>query len=443
MALFSTRNSSSVWVLAFLGAAGAALSAQACGGDDGGSSETSGTPTSTTSSQGGAGPSTGGNGNTGGDGGSTSSNSGGGGGGVGGGSSQVDCGLEAQGPVPDLQLTPISTNLDRPVFVTAAPGDNERLFVVEQEGRVRVIVNGVLQGAPFIDISALTDQPGQVDEFGLLSMVFHPDYATNGRFFLFYSDSDASVVSEFARSANDPNVASPGVVQTILNFPGAVGQHYGAMMAFAEDGYLFVSSGDRGDSSTSQDIDDIHGKLLRLDVDDVDTAPPGNLPGGHPLVWNYGLRNSWRFSIDRCTQDLYISDVGGNWEEVNIEPPNTGHRNYGWPIADQGTECTTGTCAVVAHNHNSGDCSIVGGYVYRGTGIPNMNGRYIYGDSCSLRIRSFRWGGGDTVALEEELTDNLNSDGTLQYMTSFGEDNVGNLYVLDLAGGLYRIDAQQ
>ncbi|AKT43970.1 uncharacterized protein CMC5_082080 [Chondromyces crocatus] len=327
--------------------------------------------------------------------------------------------------------------------MTAAPGDDTRLFVVEQRGRIRVIENGTLLDTPFLDISSLIPSMSQADEWGLLGLVFHPEHATNRRFFVFYMQTGGrSIVAEYATSANNPNLAEAAPTQTVLSIEGPVAHHFGGMMAFGRDGYLYVSSGDRGDEARAQNLSSRNGKMLRLDVDNPASAPPGNMPGADSLVWSYGLRNVWRFSFDRCTGDLYMGDVGGAYEEVNIEPHNTGHRNYGWPVADTGTNCSTGTCPVFAVDHNFSDCSMVGGYVYRGSAIPNMNGRYLFGDWCTNRITTLVWTGGTSVEQVEDLRQNLDTANTLVAMSSFGEDNQGNVYVVDLAGALYRIDAE-
>lgn len=379
---------------------------------------------------------------------SSSSSGSGGSGGIGGsggsGGAPIDCGPAASGAAPPLQLTQVASGLSRPVFVTAAPGDDSRLFIVEQRGLIKILMNGAVQATPFLDIDALIPNPSGASEFGLLGLAFHPEYATNRRFFVFFhrASNGHSVVVEYLRSMNNPNVADPNPVQTLLSIAGASNQHYGGMMAFGPDGYLYVSSGDRGTPATGQNINDPRSKMLRIDVNNFPMPPPGNLPGGDPYVWDYGLRNAWRFSFDRCAGNLYIGDVGGVYEEVNVETAGAGHHNYGWPVVDTGTSCAGATCPVWAINHTQGDCSMIAGYVYRGTAIPNMNGRFLHGDWCTNRIRSFVWQGGSTIATEEDLSANLNSTGTIQALSSFGQDNAGNLYVVDLVGAIYRIDAE-
>jgi glucose/arabinose dehydrogenase len=433
MALLLRKRTLYLLTLLPLLGAGAALGGGGCDSDTGAGG--AGTSSPSSSSGGGSTTSAAGGAGAGGAGGST---------GAGG---TIDCGAMASGPAPALRLTQVAAGLRRPLFVAAAPGDNDRLFVVEQAGTIQVVMGGVLQQPPFLDIDALIDNPSGADEWGLLGLAFHPDYAQNRRFFVFYIPSDGdSVVVEYLRSEADPNVAEPSPVQTLLTITGGGGHHYGGMMAFGRDGYLYISSGDRGEGNSAQDLNDQRGKILRMDVDNPGTPPPGNLPNADPLVWDYGLRNPWRFSVDRCNGDIYIGDVGEAYEEINAERGGQGHKNYGWPDNDTGTQCMSGTCPVWAIDHNRSDCSVIAGYVYRGTGIPNMNGRFLHGDWCTNRIRSFAWDGGSAIALEEDLTANLESDALIA-IASFGEDNEGNMYVVDLgdngpSGAVYRIDPE-
>ncbi len=356
---------------------------------------------------------------------------------------------------PALTLTAIATDLDGPLFVGApAGGAPNRLFIVEKPGRIRVRQDGTVLVRPFLDITALTSKGG---EQGLLGLAFHPTYTSNGRFFVYYTDVAGDIViAEYGRSEGDPTVAAPDarrVLRTIDHPPAT--NHNGGTIAFGADGFLYAGLGDGGGGGDpgehGQNIQSKLGKLLRLNVDG-DGPPPGNLPGGDPDVWDYGLRNPFRFSFDRATGDLYIGDVGqGAFEEVDVEPRGQGGRNYGWNITE-GFECfspstgcdTTGiTFPAVAYPHANGtdsqDCSVIGGYVYRGSAIPSLVGRYLYGDLCTGRIRSFVWNGSAAVS-ELELTDALASSATLAVLASFGEDANGEHYVADLAGTVYRID---
>lgn len=393
------------------GAGGASTQATSSGS---GTSSTSGTATTTSSSTGG---------------------------GTGGGA--PECGPVPTDQAPPLKLTQVVRGLSRPLFVSGAPGDTSRLFVLEQQGRIRVVRDGTLVQTPFLNLTAKIDQNiSEEVEHGLLGLAFHPNYADNGRFFVYYIHDDGNTtLEEYARSAN-PEEATPTPVKTLLSLPLYGGQHYGGMLAFGADGYLYVSVGDHSEESAAQNIEDKRGKLLRLDVDNHPAPPPGNLPNGDPHVWDYGLRNAWRFSFDRCSGDIYLGDVGGAFEEINLDPLGRGHQNFGWDTVDTGTACEGGTCPIAAYNHGAVSCSVTGGYVYRGSKIPQLNGRYLYGDWCSNEIWSLVWTG-SAVTLKEDLSANLDTGNTLASVASFGEDSQQNLYVVDLlAGALYRIDPE-
>lgn len=444
------------WVA--LGALGVGLALSACdgggdgGGDPSGTTTTTGTGGSTTT---GTLTGSGGAGGAGGSGGSGT-----------GGSMMVVCDPPV-GQVPPLQLTMVANGLDRPVFVTGDPSDQNRLFVVEQTGAVRIVdaAAGMVLQAPFLDVSSLIPQPGGADEYGLLGMAVHPDYANNGRVFIYYTqDSDnAFVVAEFTRSQGNPDVAEP-TGNVIFSIPEGAnhphyGNHNGGMLAFGPDGYLYIGVGDGGSSGdpngNGQDINKREGKILRIDVNNPTVAPPGNVPGGDPFIWDYGIRNPWRFSFDSCTGDLYIGDVGqGSREEINVEPAGQGNRNYGWNTMEgtlcynppQGCDMTGLTLPVRDYSHQTGDAeSINGGYVYRGNLIPALRGTYFFADYGRGWVRTFVWQNG-TVGEENDLTADLQA-GNLAAMVSFGQDAAGELYIVDLgasanAGGIYRIEPE-
>ncbi len=355
--------------------------------------------------------------------------------------------------VPSLRLTPVVTGLDGPLLALGAPGDAATLYVVEKPGRIRIVEDGVLRDRPFLDVTRLTSSGG---EQGLLGLAFHPDYAANGRFYVDYTDGGgATVVAEYVRRASDPTVAEPDALRILRTIAQPQANHNGGMVAFGADGFLYVALGDGGGAGdpdrNGQNRGSKLGKILRLDVDS-DAPPPGNLAGADPDVWDYGLRNPFRFSFDRLTGDLYIGDVGqGRFEEVDVEPRGQGGRNYGWNLTEgfacfePSSDCdTTGiTFPVVAYPHQNGtgtdDCSVIGGYVYRGGAIPELTGRYFYGDLCTRRIRSFVWNGSTAVSALE-FTSALGSDAAIQSLVSFGEDANGELYVADLAGTVYRFE---
>ena len=354
---------------------------------------------------------------------------------------------------PALALTPLASGLTAPLFISGAPGDAGKLYIVEQGGTIRILENGEVLSRPFLDVSLLTSKGG---EQGLLGLAFHPDYANNRRFYVDYTDVVGdTVIVEYLRNAVDHSLAEPTAVRILRTIDQPAANHNGGMLAFGQDGFLYVALGDGGGGGdpggNGQDRQSKLGKILRVNVDG-DGAPPGNLAGADPDVWDFGLRNPFRFSFDRATGDLYIGDVGQNrFEEVDVEPRGQGGRNYGWNVTE-GFECfqpssgcdQTGiTLPAVAYAHVNGgeveDCSVIGGYVYRGTAIPGLAGRYLYGDLCSRRIRSFVWNGSAAVS-ELELTAALGSEAAIGSLASFGEDLNGELYVADLSGTVFRIE---
>jgi glucose/arabinose dehydrogenase len=406
---------------------------------------------------------------------------------------QPECGA-APGERPALVLTPIVSGLDLPTYVAAAPGDAERLFILEQRGAVRVARGGTLDATPWADLSdrVFTTLPAY-SEYGLLGLAFHPSFASNGRVFIHYSSiavpeanvgEGAGVISEFAL---DPAGAlDPSSERRLLVVEQPEGNHNGGMLAFGPaDGLLYIGLGDGGGQgdprSNGQNLGTWLGKMLRIDVD---TAPAGaeyGIPAGNmtgegvlPEIWSYGLRNPWRFSFDACTADLYIGDVGQNlFEEIDLEPPNAGGRNYGWSVLESSScfndapdeppgprpsftapldSCSSGglTPPIAEYNRLWG-CSLTGGYAYRGHAIPGLRGHYLYADYCTGNFGALRVEGG--ALLEQvDITTDLNPEGLIS-ISSFGTDNAGELYVLTHsgaafpafvggAGGLYRIDPE-
>jgi glucose/arabinose dehydrogenase len=369
----------------------------------------------------------------------------------------------------DIEL--VAGNLDVPVFVTSAPDDDTRLFVVERSGRIAIVDPETGDEiADFLNVQDVATSDSINDERGLLGLTFHPDYPADPRFYVNYTTQPAAtlrtIISSFEVSASDPNAADPNSEQVLYDFDDPAGNHNGGMLAFGPDGCLYVGSGDGGDSNdigeghaaegNGQNLATPLGKMLRFDVDDATTGAPGNLQGaGIPHIWDYGLRNPWRFSFDRDTGDLYIGDVGqGAWEEIDVEPAGAGNKNYGWRVAE-GNHCRPGTggdpgCdldafepAVDEYAHANGDDCVVGGYVYRGTEIASLQGWYVYGDNGpGGRIRAFVWDGagrcGDsTIILSERDSIDVGSD-----ITSFGEDSSGELYVTT-STSVFRIVAAQ
>ena len=340
------------------------------------------------------------------------------------------------------------TGLDRPLYVTSPPGD-PRLFIVEQTGRIRILdAGGALHSTPFLDLRG--DVTGG-NEQGLLGLAFHPDYASNGRFFVHYTDGRGDTVVERFTVSADPEVANPGSATTILTVDQPFSNHNGGQLQFGPDGMLYVSLGDGGSAGdplgSGQDRGTLLGSILRIDVNG---ASPYGIPADNPFVgmtgvrgeiWAFGLRNPWRSSFDAPTGTLYIADVGQNEiEEVNAVPAVQGGINFGWSTME-GTRCfNSGSCdstgltpPVIEYTHADG-CSVTGGVVYRGS-VTELAGHYLYSDFCSGFLRSFRLVGGAASEPTEWVVPNLGS------VTSFGVDSAGEVYIVDRGGRVLRITA--
>ena len=344
-------------------------------------------------------------------------------------------------------LIEVADGLDFPVHLTSPP-DDPRLFVVEKLGAIRVIEDGQVLPTPFLD---LRGEVSGGSEQGLLSVAFHPDYASNGRFFVDYTNraGDTRVV-EYRVSA-DPARADPAPVRTILSVDQPFANHNGGLLVFGPDNMLYVGLGDGGSGGdpqgNGQDLGTLLGKILRIDVD---AGTPYAIPPDNPFVgqagargeiWAFGLRNPWRFSFDRGSGELFIADVGQNdIEEVNARPGSEGGVNYGWSVME-GSECfqdddcdgTGLALPVIEYDHGDG-CSVTGGFVYRGNALPELQGHYFYSDFCSGFVRSFRLAG--AAAVEERSRPELEPGGSV---TSFGEDAEGELYLLIREGSVHRI----
>jgi glucose/arabinose dehydrogenase len=364
------------------------------------------------------------------------------------------CGSESDGSPPQgrgARLQLVASGLSAPLYLTAPTGDVSRLFIVEQTGAIKVFKDGALLPTPFLDLSGQLVAGG---EQGLLGLAFDPDYATNGRFVVHYTDLEGDTrVSWFQVSAN-PDVADPGTEQIIFTADQPYGNHNGGQVAFGPDGNLYLGLGDGGSANDpegrGQDLTEPLGSILRMDIraGTPYTIPPDNpfiaQVDAVPEIWSYGLRNPWRFSFDRATGDLYIADVGqGRTEEVDIAPASAGSgkgENYGWSIME-GSHCLSGsTCdqtglilPVFEYDHDQG-CSITGGYVYRGSAIPALQGMYFYGDYCQGWVRSFRYANGEAIEGTDWAT--LRPGGQL---TSFGEDAAGELYVISASGTVFKV----
>jgi glucose/arabinose dehydrogenase len=349
-----------------------------------------------------------------------------------------------------------------PTYVTAPPGDSQRVFVVERAGRVKVIKNGSVLADPFLDISSKVDETGPG---GLLSMAFAPDYSKSGRFYVLYTDTGGIRISEF-RSSNNRDKAKPGE-RLVLSLPHSTYRdHYGGQLQFGRDGLLYVSIGDGGRSPdagdpqrNAQNLGVLWGKLLRIDPRPSSTAGyrvPSNNPfvrvaGARGEIWAYGLRNPWRFSFDRSTGDLTIGDVGQTArDEVDFAPASSGGgrgANFGWSCFE-GT-LTYNSCSAPGHvppvlereipttSPDWCSASITGGYVVRDASAPSLAGRYVYGDFCSGEIRSAQL---TTPTATGDTSTGLSLPRT--QLVSFGEDASGHVYVAALAspGMVYRLE---
>lgn len=348
-------------------------------------------------------------------------------------------------------LQEVASGLSFPLYLTAPVGDLARLFVVEKTGGIRIIKDGALLPGLFLDLSS---QVSLGNEQGLLGLAFDPEYTTNGRFLVHYTDlAGNTVLSRFQVSA-DPDRAEPASEQLVLTATQPASNHNGGQVVFGPDGFLYLGLGDGGSSGDpegrGQGLSDLLGSILRLDVraGDPYTVPADNPfvgnPGARPEVWSYGLRNPWRFSFDRANGNLYIADVGQNQlEEVDVSTAADGAGrgvNYGWSIME-GSLCFRGpgcdqtglTLPVLEYSHREG-CSITGGYVYRGSAVPLIQGQYFYSDFCQRWVRSFRYA--DGLAEEETSWPALSTGGTI---VSFGEDAAGELYILEAEGRVSRI----
>ncbi len=359
---------------------------------------------------------------------------------------------------PALQLATLTTGLSAPTGIAHA-GD-ARLFITEQAGAIRVWTGTELLPTPFLTVPGV----GCCGERGLLGLAFHPHYADNGFFYIYYTDTAGdTVLRRYRRSATDPNVADPASGVTLLTIDQPDSNHNGGQLAFGPDGYLYVGVGDGGGSCDShgcnaQRPDTLLGKLLRLDVDQhVATPPYYGIPPTNPFagagdppdeVWAGGLRNPWRFAFDRLTDALFIGDVGQNTrEEIDYQPAgSTGGENYGWPALEGHLcgSCPTGGCPplpacgsaaftapILDYTHQGGNCSVTGGYVYRGTRVPYLYGRYVYGDLCSGRLWWAAQQGGGWSATVAGVT--------APGLTSFGEGADGELYLVRGNGTLAAI----
>ena len=332
-----------------------------------------------------------------------------------------------------------------PVEIIASPTNDNRLFVVQQSGTIRILnTNGTFEATNFLTI---TDRVNFSGEMGLLGLAFHPQFATNRYFYVYYNRAGRTItVSRFTANSANPNTADPATEKVMMSIPKSQTNHNGGSIHFGADGYLYISTGDGGGGgdpdNNGQNKNSLLGKLLRIDVnsDNAYNIPPTNPfvgVDGADEIWSYGLRNGWKYSFDRTTNNIWIADVGQNLiEEINRVPATTPAVNYGWRCYEGNNAYNTDGCAnastmtfpVVDYDHSGGKCSITGGYVYRGNLYTDLIGKYIFADYCSQQIGILN---GTTITWTSAFTGNG--------FTTFGEDNQKQLYVAAQNGKIFKI----
>lgn len=345
-----------------------------------------------------------------------------------------------------ITISQVATGFTLPLQITNAGDGTNRLFIVEKSGRIKIISNGVVLPTPFLNISGLVSGGS---EQGLLGITFPPNYTNKRYFYANYTNKIGvgnTIVARFPLTA-DPNIANSADPTQILQIAQPFDNHNGGQLAFGPDGYLYIGTGDGGGDgdplNNAQNTASLLGKILRIDVEAG--IVPYSIPATNPFnneVWSYGLRNPWKFSFDSTTGEIYIADVGQNMiEEVNVQASATPSLNYGWPIME-GSKCfsdpscnTSGLIIpTTEYDHSNGDCTVIGGHMYRGNAYPRLRGVYVYGDFCSGKIRGLK-----KVGINWESQVLLD---TTFNISSFGEDEAGNIYFSDFTSGtIYKIEA--
>lgn len=344
-----------------------------------------------------------------------------------------------------ITLEEFATGFTAPVEIAHA--NDSRMFVVQQNGIIKILQsNGTVNSTNFLNISSKITYGG---ERGLLGLAFHPQYPTNGYFFVYYNDTGGNItVARYTRSSANPDVADPTTEKIVLNLPKPFDNHNGGSIHFAPDGYLWVVTGDGGSggdpNNNAQNKNSLLGKLLRLDINSTGAY---NIPPGNPFVgvdgadevWAYGLRNAWKFNFDTVSGNVMIADVGqGQIEEINRMPLTQAGINYGWRCYEGNNTYNTTGCAtqstmtfpVAAYDHSGGKCSITGGYVYRGTQFPALQGRYFFADYCSTQMGSLN--SDDSITWTPAFSGNN--------FSTFGLNNQNELFVAAVnSGKIFRI----
>ena len=379
----------------------------------------------------------------------------------------------------NLSSVLIADGYKKPVFITSYPNNAKLLYIVEQAGLIKIINDGKKLSRPFFDINKRVVNPNRPgDERGLLGFAFHPNHTNNGKFYINYMDNDGNtIISEF--STNSKLRADHKSERIILKLKQPYGNHNGGDIQFGPDGYLYISIGDGGKAgdplNAGQDLSSLFGKIIRIDIE----QKPYGIPKSNPFfgqkdkreeIWAWGLRNVWRFSFDKQTGDKYLADVGQNkWEEVNFEPASSeGGLNYGWRIMeanhcyDPKENCPTeGLIKPIIEYPNDANhpafafriieelsfsetdvegCSVTGGYVYRGQRIKSMQGQYIFGDYCSGNIWTLKVVNGKAINFKNRTEEiNIGGGEFTTYISSFGQDSDGEIYIIDYNGGIYKL----
>jgi glucose/arabinose dehydrogenase len=361
-------------------------------------------------------------------------------------------------PTPPVDTSEVASltqiaSFERPVLVTAPPGDSQRLFVVEQRGIVRVVRDGIVLPDPFLDIRENVTALG---ESGLLSIAFAPDYGESGLLYAFYNAREGPYgdlrITEFRVASFDPDRVDPSSARAVLTIPKPYENHNGGMLQFGPDGKLYASVGD-GDPGVlnpagafAQRLDVLLGGIIRIDPRNGDPyAVPTDNPfavvaDARPEIWAYGLRNPWRFWIDPETDVLYVPDVGStSREEINVVARRGFGANFGWPcfegtlVFDATVTCEGAIAPLLDYPRSDGACAVIGGVVVRDARLPAFSGRYLYGDLCTGSITTITVAGG-------RITDSGELGLVVPELASFGVDGLGRVYVMSLRGDVYRLD---
>ena len=373
-----------------------------------------------------------------------------------------------------LAVDLIGNKFDKPLYILELPDNSDKLLVLEQDGVIRILQDGQKSKTPFLDITDRVHNPMfPGDERGLLGFAFHPDFVSNHYFYVYYTtDDDKSVLSRFSTNGI---IGDKSTENILLSFEQPYSNHNGGCIEFGPDGYLYVSVGDGGSTGDpekrAQDLTNIFGTILRLDVNDnagyiiPNDNPFVDTPNAKDEIWSYGLRNVWRFSFDALTGDMIMADVGQNlWEEINFEPHTSkGGLNFGWNVFEgnhcypEDVECIDEgfTKPVFEYPNNANyaktlfgikqpnmdGCSITGGYVYRGSNIKSLYGKYVFGDYCTGKIWSLKINqDGLTSNLVDHTSEILKSMNKKEfYLSSFGQDNDNELFLIDYNGSIYKL----